>query len=71
MPSQQTMISDELIEHICSAVKGLQNKDDVVTTIVDTLIDCDVDLRCDPSLEEMKRILAEAYNSISCKSATV
>ncbi len=71
MSSQRSMISDELIEHICSAVKGLENRDAVVTIIVDTLIDCNVDLRCDPSLEEMKRILAEAYNSISCKSATI
>ena len=71
MSSQRSVISDELIEQICSAVKDLENRDDVVTTIVDSLIDCNVDLRCDPSLEEMKRILAEAYNSISCKSATV
>lgn len=71
MSSQRSIVTDELIVQICSAAMGLQNKDDVVTIIVDTLIGCEVDLRSDPSLEEMKHILAEANNSMSCESPAI
>ena len=64
-------VSDELVEKIRSAVKELKNKDDVVRTIVNTLIESDVDLRYVPSLEEMKQFLTDANNSFSCESATL
>ena len=69
--SQPFTLSDELVEKIRSAVKELKNKDDVVRTIVNTLIESDVDLRYVPSLEEMKQILTDANNSFSCESKTV
>ena len=69
--SQPLTLSDELIEKIRSAVKELTDKDDVVRTIVTTLIESGVDLRHAPSLEEMKQILTDAYNIFACETATV
>ena len=66
MSSQRPSINIELLNRIRAAVGELKDAD----RIVDTLLEANVDLRVRPTVEEMKQILAEAYISHSCKTAT-
>ena len=54
------MTFETLIDQICGEIRGSIAEPDVVGTVTDVLIRAGLDLRFEPSLEEMKQILVQA-----------
>jgi hypothetical protein len=60
---QQFAMTQELVDEILRRVKSADSPAEVVSRVVDALIAAEVDLREAPSLEQMKRLLVEAFRS--------
>ena len=59
---------DDLIDQICDEIRGSKAKPDVLGTVTGVLIRAGLDLRREPSLEEMKQILVQATRAANERS---
>jgi hypothetical protein len=57
------MNTDYLIQQICEEIRRNGSPPDVASTVADVLVKEGLDIRREPSLEAMKRILVEAVRA--------
>ncbi len=61
MSEQHVIVTEDVIARIRSAVRRTHSREDVVAAVIDALAEADIDLRRLPTLDEMKRVLVEAF----------
>lgn len=67
--AQHFSITDSLLDDIRTAARFADSRQEVARRVVKVLADANVDLRLSPTLEQMKRLLIEAYRASDCPTS--